>query len=345
MRTLLLSICAACVLAAPAYPDSFSCAISTVTLTAASPTYEVCSLPPSSGYISTQWITGSGLPDLGNGMEDTQVQIFVDGEASPSITYFPYELTALPSLQAFNTSMGRVQAPWGSPLFSRNSASSFTNTIPVPFASGLRIALHYTGSRSATLYYQAHGTLMGPANPTDGSTFPFGGSRVPLTARLVIQRNALTLPRLAYLAIVNFTAGEGLIAAMAIAFKAPNLNTLEGCFNLYKTATTPFPGQLHSTGTEDEFISSYYFDQGPFQGRNAGVYYKGNGGEPVSTISMWRSYYEDPMRFKDGGALSVKPAWRPLLLPLECRCTLSSPVLSPSPPSPYPPPPCAHARV
>lgn len=305
LQGILLAICAAGMLAADPYPDSFSCAISTVTLTAASPGFEVCSLPPAAGYVSTQWITGSGLPDLGNGMEDTQVQIFVNGEATPSITYYPYELTALPSLAAFNQSMRSVQPPWGSPLFSRNSASSFTNTIPVPFSNGLRIVLQYTGQRSATLYYQAHGTVVTAANPTDGSTFPFGGTRVPLTARLVIQRNALTLPRLAYLGIVNFTSGEGIIAAMAIAFKAPNLNTLEGCFNLYKTAATPFPGELHSTGTEDEFISSYYFDQGPYQGRNSGVYYKGNGGESVSTIAMWRSYYEDPMRFKDGGALLV----------------------------------------
>lgn len=182
----------------------------------------------------------------------------------------PYELTAIPSIEAWNTTHAAEQPPWGSPLFSRNSGSSFVNTIPIPFSSSLRITLTYLGNGSAVLYYQAHGQYV-QGSP---AYLPFGSAKVPLSARLVIQRNALTLPRLAYLPILNFTAGKGLVAAMAIAFTAPNLNTLEGCFNFYETAGTPFPGELHSTGTEDEFISSYYFDQGPYQGRNSGVYYK-----------------------------------------------------------------------
>lgn len=191
------------------------------------------------------------------------------------------------------------QPPWGSPLFARNSATSFVNTIPIPFSSSVRITLTYTGNASSTLYYQAHGSY------SNGATFPFGGNQLDISARLVIQRNALVLPRLAYLPIVNFTSGSGLIAAMAIAFSAPNLNTLEGCFNLYPTSATPFPGELHSTGTEDEFISSYYFDQGAFQGRDAGVYYKTD--KPGrAEVSMWRSYNNDPMVFTEGGAF----VWR-----------------------------------
>lgn len=263
---------------------TFSCAISTITLRAGDPPYEVCKKTPITphGFISTQWITGT-FGRLGDGMETTLVSIYIDNEASPSLTYFPYEMTAIPSLAAWNTTHAAEQPPWGSPLFSRNSATSFVNTMPIPFSTSVRITLTYTGNSSATLYYQAHGTY------SDTGEVPFGFSTLPDGARLVIQRNALTLPRLAYLPIVNFSAGtSGLIAAMAIAFTAPNLNTLEGCFNLYSTAATPFPGELHSTGTEDEFISSYYFDQGAFQGYNAGVYYKHDNSEGAA-ISMWRS--------------------------------------------------------
>ena len=82
-------------------------------------------------------------------------------------------------------------------------------------------------------------------------------------ARPTVQRNALVLPPLAYLNVSQFQSGrEGLVAALALAFVAPNLNTLEGCFHTYPTADTLYPGQLHTTGTEDEFLSSYYFDLG-----------------------------------------------------------------------------------
>ena len=54
----------------------------------------------------------------------------------------------------------------------------------------------------------------------------------------------------------------------------------------------PYPGQLHSTGTEDEFLSSYYFDLGPFQSKTAGLHYKSvpsYSADPVIT-AMWRTY-------------------------------------------------------
>ena len=256
---MLLATFGALLVGATALPfaPTFSCAISTVTLKAGDAPYEVCNLLSlGAGYISTQWMTGT-FGALGNGMEATLISIYLDGEAAPSVTYWPFELSAIPSLEAWATVHGAPQQPpWGSPLFSRNSASSFVNTIPIPFLKSVRITLSYMGNASSTLYYQAHGS-------TNSAVFPFGGRSLDTSARLVIQRNKLTLPRLAYLPIVNISAGsQGLIAAMAIAFTAPNLNTLEGCFNSYTTSTSPFPGELHSTGTEDEFISSYYFDQG-----------------------------------------------------------------------------------
>ena len=260
--------------------SSFSCAISTLTMKKGDPPFEVCNkLVSGGGFVSKQWVTGT-FGSLGDGMEATLISMYIDGEATPSIVYWPFELSAIPSLTAWGVvHSAPQQQPWGSPLFSRNSATSFVNNIPVPFSSSVRITLTFTGNASAVLYYQAHGM--------SAPTFRFGDVDLPTASRLVIQRNALTLPRLAYLPIVNFTSNsKGLIAAMAIAFTAPNLNTLEGCFNLYDTATTAFPGELHSTGTEDEFISSYYFDQGPFQGRNAGVYYKK---DVPAQISMWRS--------------------------------------------------------
>jgi len=77
--------------AAP-FSATFSCAISTITLRAGDAPFEVCNRKFSdAGYISTQWMTGT-FGALGDGMEATLISIFLDGEATPSITYLPYEL-------------------------------------------------------------------------------------------------------------------------------------------------------------------------------------------------------------------------------------------------------------
>ena len=243
----LLALAAAGALAAD--PSSFSCAISTQTLHAGEPAATVCDMPAAgAGYVSLQWMTGT-FGRLGDGLDNVLISLYLDGEAAPSLAYFPYELSGIPSAQAWNaTPRGSA---WSGALFARYSATSFTNTMPIPFASGLKITLQYLGTTQCTVYYQAHGVLSAATRPL------FGGLPLPAGARMVMQRNSLTLPRLAYLAVANFSAGtSGLVAAIAIAFTAPNLNTLEGCFHFYPTSATPYPGQLHSTGTEDEFISS-----------------------------------------------------------------------------------------
>jgi hypothetical protein len=64
----------------------------------------------------------------------------------------------------------------------------------------------------------------------------------------------------------------------------------------YSTSNSAYPGQLHSTGTEDEFLSSYYFDLGPFESKTAGLLYKSvpsYSGDPVAT-AMWRTYQVGP---------------------------------------------------
>jgi hypothetical protein len=244
---LLLALAAPLALAAD--PSSFSCAISTQTLRAGEPASTVCDLQGTgSGWVSLQWVTGT-FGKLGDGLDNVLISLYLDGEALPSLSYFPYEMTGIPSVQAWNsTPRGST---WSSALFARYSATSFTNTMPIPFASGLKVTLQYLGATQVTIYYQAHGLLSAATRPQ------FGGLPLPAGARMVMQRSVLTLPRLAYLAVSNFSAGtSGLVAAIAIAFTAPNLNTLEGCFHFYTTAATPYPGQLHSTGTEDEFISS-----------------------------------------------------------------------------------------
>ena len=250
----------------------------------------------SQSYISFQWFTGT-FGKLGEGSDTVLIRLYIDGETTPSLSYFPYELAGTPSVAAYNTSV--PARTWSAELWGRNSATSWINSFPVPFSASVRITLQFTGaSGAATTYYQAHGL--------DGVAPSFGRVPLPAGARLVLQRNDLVLDRLAYLNVSSFASGGGLVAAISIAFVAPNLNTLEGCFHFYPAASAPFPGQLHSTGTEDEFISSYYYDLGPFQSKSAGLFYKQAAPGGNTAIAMWRSYQDDPQIFNDGGSF----VWR-----------------------------------
>ena len=142
--------------------------------------------------------------------------MYIDGESSASLAYFPYELAGTPSAIAYNTTKGQPARTWSAELWGRNAASSWINSFPVPFTASVRITMQYTAAAGqATTYYQAHGL--------DGVPATFGRVPLPANARLVMQRNDLVLPRLAYLPVSNFSSGSGLVAALAIAFVAPNL--------------------------------------------------------------------------------------------------------------------------
>ena len=154
---------------------------------------------------------------------------YVDGEADACVSYFPYELAGMPSPAAYNYSLKYQPTLWSAEFWGRNSASSWVNSLPIPFKSALRITLQFMApSGHATIYYQGHGLL--------GLAPSFANIQMPPSARLIIQRNSLLLPRLHYLNISDFKTGYGIVAAIAIAFAAPNQNTLEGCFHWYAPA-------------------------------------------------------------------------------------------------------------
>jgi hypothetical protein len=158
----------------------------------------------------------------------------VDGETEASVSYFPYELAGMPSPAAYNYSLKYLPTLWSAELWGRNSASSWVNSFPIPFKASLRITLQFMApSGHATIYYQGHGVL--------GVAPSFGKIQMPPSARLVIQRNSLLLPRLHYLNISQFQTGYGIVAAIAIAFTAPNQNTLEGCFHWFSPLPPPPP--------------------------------------------------------------------------------------------------------
>lgn len=213
-----------------------------------------------------------------------QISVYIDGETDPSLQYYPYQLTGVPSVDAHNT-MPASNSSWSSALFGRYSTTSWNSNLNIPFGTSVAITLQFLPTdetaNSTVVYYQAHGS-------TAASAY-LGNTQLPSTARLMLQSNVLSVAALDYLPVVSVDAGKsGVVAALAMAFVAPNLNTLEGCFHFYPTNDTVYPGRLHSTGTEDEFLSSYYFDLGVFQDKSAGLFYITND-DLFANAAMYRS--------------------------------------------------------
>jgi hypothetical protein len=206
--------------AAAAAPTSFNCAISTLYLRAGAAPFSVCNYTSVTGQaaVTLQWYTAGPISRKGDGGESVQISVWLDGKLS--LQYFPYELAGMPSFASFNATP--AQNTWSAALFGRYSATSWNNNIAIPFSGSLEITLQFMPpAGGATVYYQAHGL--------DGVPATFGGIALPPAARLQMQRNDLALPALAYLPVVDVPAGNtAVIAGLAIAFTAPNLNTLEG---------------------------------------------------------------------------------------------------------------------
>ena len=78
-----------------AAPSSFSCAVSTVTLHAGQPALTVCdhTAAPGSGggFASQHWMTGTNVAGP-YAVDDVLIEIFIDGEASPSVKLYPYQV-------------------------------------------------------------------------------------------------------------------------------------------------------------------------------------------------------------------------------------------------------------
>jgi hypothetical protein len=195
------------------------------------------SIAPTSthGVLTHWWITGGGSID------DAIISFYIDGETVPSITFSPP--------MACGVGSNDETAPWSNEWMGKGAASGgWHNDFRIPFQSSINVTYRAgPGKGNDVIYMIVRGAENLPIS--------IGGVAIPTTARMQLQVNSLVLAPLEYLNIVDVPYGSGLIFSTTLAFVAPNLNTLEGCFRLESPYSTPYPGMLLATGTEDYFDS------------------------------------------------------------------------------------------
>lgn len=233
------------------------------------------------------WITGGASTDF------AIISLYIDGETTPSLSFQPNLACGV----GFNDDS---QAPWSTKWFGKLAKSgAWSNKFRVPFQKSINITYRAGPGQPASdvIYMIVRGA--------ENLPITIGGVTLPTTARMNLQITNATFSPLDYVTLVDVPTGNGLVFMQTLTFAAGNLNTLEGCYHAYTPYSTPYPGLLLSTGTEDYFDSAYYFNGGQFVTENSGFTHYASNSQGV-TFSAYRFHDQDPLFFNDG----IKFVWR-----------------------------------
>jgi hypothetical protein len=230
------------------------------------------------------------------GYEKTRIRVYVDGEEQASIDM---ELGL-----GHGYGFGDKAAPWGSERMGKTGQpSGVYDTYRIPFGKGVRVtAQRWKDSpKTAPFWWILRGTENLPVI--------VGGVRLPDSARLKLHKlEDYTAKPLEEFALCNVT-GAGALYQVTIAAQGlretggwKNLSFLEACMRAYLDGAAD-PTML-SSGFEDYFLGTYYFNRGRYANGLAGLTHFD---EKDHTISAYRFHDQDPIFFRKG-------------LRLTCRC-------------------------
>ncbi len=243
------------------------------------------------GCLTHMWF-GGNWP----GYERTRIRVYVDGEEKPSIDM---ELGL-----GHGYGFGESAAPWGcSRLGKTGHPSGIYNTYRIPFGTSIRVTAQRAKESpdGAPFWWIVRGTENLPVT--------IGGVRLPDSARLKLYRlESHVAQRLKEFNLCN-VQGAGALYQVTIAAKTnevtgdwKDLSFLEACMRAYfDGADKPV---LLSSGLEDYFLGTYYFNRGKYATNVAGLTHLD---KQNASFSAYRFHDEDPVFFKKG-------------LRLTCRC-------------------------
>jgi hypothetical protein len=235
------------------------------------------------GCLTHMWFGGEW-----SGYEKTQIRIYVDGDKTPSID--------MQLGLGDGIGFGDPGAPWGTARMGKTGhPSGIYNTFRVPFGKSIRATAERDKNSpdGAPFWWIIRGT--------ENLSVTLGGVRLPETARLKLyKRENFTAKPLEEFDLCNAKKPGALFLVTMAAGSKGNLNFLEACMRAYfDGAVQP---QLLSSGLEDYFLGTYYFNRGKYQTPVAGLTHLVN-----NDFSAYRFHDDDPIFFQKG-------------LRLTCRC-------------------------
>jgi hypothetical protein len=239
------------------------------------------------GTLTHLWFGGS-WPGWG----DTRVRVYVDGEKEPGID--------MALFLGHGVGWGDDTAPWGTDRVGKTGRpSGVYDTYRIPFGRGVKVtaALAPGVRQPQTFWYIVRGLTNYPVR--------VGGIALPPAARLRLhRREKVGLKPLEEVEVLH-ADGKGLLYAVTFAAESGNYNYLEACLRAFPDGRQE-PLFL-SSGTEDYFLGTYYFNAGAYHLPVAGLTHldPDRPGSPYR-FSAYRFHEDDPIPFRAG----LRLVWR-----------------------------------
>jgi len=237
-----------------------------------------------SGYLDHMWFGGAFENYL-----KLCMLIYVDGEATPSIEM---ELG-----MGAGIGFQDLTAPWGTRYSGVTGAPSgiFLN-YRIPFSKSVRVTVQLPEGtpKDVVFWWIIRGLENHPLEACGFQLPPH--ARMRLHKRVEFKVQPLDEFDLAQV------AGAGVVFQVTMAARSSNLEFLEGQMRAYLGGETR--PQYLSSGLEDYFLGTYYFNRGLYHFAQAGLTHKS---ESDNSFSAFRFHDEDPLVFSDG-------------IRLACRC-------------------------
>jgi len=225
-----------------------------------------------------------------------RLRIYVDNETKASIDITLADLSFLGNLAVNGTRTPYDKSPWGIDLFGHTAKNGGVySTIRIPFSKAIRMTIQPQppGKPKPVFWAVVRGI--------EGLPVIVGDFTLPDNARLNVQSTSLQAEPFQLFDIAK-SKNPGIL--LGIQYDAECLNCtsflfLEACLRLYVNGN-PDPMFL-SSGVEDYFLSSSYFDEGEFITPNSGLTFKAPG-----KISAFKTHTRDPVIWSNG----MRFVWR-----------------------------------
>ncbi|XP_065179191.1 uncharacterized protein LOC135809705 [Sycon ciliatum] len=234
------------------------------------------------GFITEQWFTGELALS-----QDTRIRIYIDNETAPSLDFNLF------MAHGVGCPIGDddPDLPWQTRRIAREAHGSVYNTYRIPFGHSVKVTA--TIPQAGAFWYIVRGLTNVPLT--------VGGFQLPEGTRLKLYKveNALLQPLDFVTAAQTSGSTAGWLYQVTLHANSTDFTYLEACF---RADIDGKPTQFLSSGTEDFFLSAYYFNKGLFHGDHSGLTCKANPGQ----MSAYKFFEDDPVLFSK----SLKLTWR-----------------------------------
>ena len=235
------------------------------------------------GCLTHMWF-GGNWPNY----ENLRIRIYVDGEADASIDMALFLGHGI----GFKDDFG----PWGTKRIGKTGQpSGIYNTYRIPFGESVRVTaqLAQGDTENRRFWYIIRGIENMPVE--------FGSVRLPDNARLkLVKLEDYRAKSLEEFTLVT-AAGAGMLYQVTVSAQSRKLDFLESCMRAYIGGSKE--PLLLSSGLEDYFLGTYYFNRGQYHHDVAGLTHL-DGGD--GSFSAYRFHEEDPVLFHDGLRLTLR---------------------------------------